>query len=315
MCGATHGHAFEATNDGGLIRPLGLAWSSSCMQGWRDYMEDRHFAVPSLQSGVWQDTAAFAVLDGHGGAQVAEFCLSRLPQAIAEGSPLEKDTALVNAFHKMDELLMGDDRAPAVPQLRGGCAAVVGLISNSEIVIAHAGDCRAVLCRQGETVALTEDHKPGNPSESKRIIAAGGYLTTGSNGDLRVCSDLNLSRAIGDLRFKNNPNLTHSEQIICSTPDVTFIPRTPADEFIVLACDGVWDVITNEAAVAFIRPRLMQCQPGDVDRMSTITSDLLQTCVSPNLSETNGLGGDNLTAMVVSLQVNSSQGAGGRMAR
>mmetsp|Transcript_6149 Transcript_6149/g.10668 ORF Transcript_6149/g.10668 Transcript_6149/m.10668 type:complete len:320 (+) Transcript_6149:85-1044(+) len=313
MCGASHGDAFDARCDGGQSAELGLAWSSARMQGWREYMEDRHFAMSSLPSDAWKGHTVFGVLDGHGGAQVAEFCNSRLTSAIAEGTPSDMSDALVNAFHKMDELLLSERSwSSTSAQVRGGCAAVVCVVSQSSISVAHAGDCRAVLCRSGTTVPLTEDHKPGLPRERKRILAAGGYLTTGSNGDLRVCADLNLSRAIGDLRFKSNSSLMPSEQIICSTPDVMSIPRTPQDEFIILACDGVWDVITNEDAVKFVRPRLHQCPAGNIQRMQSIMSELVHSCVSPNLSETAGLGGDNLTAMLINLQVNDDARAASR---
>mmetsp|Transcript_5284 Transcript_5284/g.12731 ORF Transcript_5284/g.12731 Transcript_5284/m.12731 type:complete len:318 (-) Transcript_5284:166-1119(-) len=310
MCGASHGDALDARSDGGTSSELGLAWSSARMQGWREYMEDRHFAMSSVPSDAWKGHTAFGVLDGHGGAQVAEFCNSKLTSAIAKGIPSDMSDALVNAFHKMDELLLTERSwSSTSSQVRGGCAAVVCIVSQDSISVAHAGDCRAVLCRSGTTVPLTEDHKPGNPLERKRIIAAGGYLTTGSNGDIRVCADLNLSRAIGDLRFKNNASLMPSEQIICSTPDVMTIPRTTVDEFIILACDGVWDVISNEDAVKFVRPRLHRCPTGNIQRMQSIMSDLLHACVSPNLNETAGLGGDNLTALLINLQASEARAA------
>jgi len=65
-------------------------------------------------------------------------------------------------------------------------------------------------------------------------------------GVTRVNGNLNLSRAIGDLKYKGNQHLAASEQIITAQPDVRSVELTPQDRFLLLACDGVWDVLNNQ---------------------------------------------------------------------
>lgn len=307
-----------------------LAWGAASMQGWRISMEDAHFAVPSLNSEGWRDTAGFAVLDGHGGDQVARFCEQNLPEAICAGSPSEPDRALVDAFHRMDELLRAPDiqaqldglRISQAPQRRSlygsdpkwiGCTAVVSLIRSDVVIVANAGDSRAVLCRAGEAVPLSSDHKPNHPVELERISKAGGTVERQQVGTVvqhRVNGNLNLSRSIGDLQYKRNA-LRPEEQMICSTPDVTVYTRTPEDEFIVLACDGVWDVLSNQDAVDLIRKQLPRAGLGPLLAaahlsLSEIAGKVLDSCISPNLASTGGLGGDNMTLVIVALNCDSA---------
>lgn len=79
--------------------------------------------------------------------------------------------------------------------------------------VANAGDSRAVMCRSGKAIALSIDHKPTSDSERKRIEAAGGFVSE-IGGICRVNGNLNLSRAIGDLRYKTNDKIAASKQII-----------------------------------------------------------------------------------------------------
>lgn len=81
------------------------------------------------------------------------------------------------------------------------------------------GDSRAVLSRAGKAVGLSEDHKPASDIERNRIVNAGGFLSE-IGGVCRVNGNLNLSRAIGDLKYKLNLHLTPTEQIITAQPDI-----------------------------------------------------------------------------------------------
>jgi protein phosphatase 1G len=181
-----------------------------------------------------------------------------------------------------------------------GCTAVTVLLTTTEILIANAGDSRAVLCRNGATVALSEDHKPNDPRESERIIRAGGTVEESQGGartHYRVNGNLNLSRAIGDLEYKKNADLTPSEQMITSTPDIVRINRTPQDEFIVLGCDGVWDVLSNEDCVQFVRTRLEEGKS-----LRDICEEIADECLSPDPKATQGIGADNITCIIVDLR-------------
>ena len=128
--------------------------------------------------------------------------------------------------------------------------------------MANAGDSRAVLSRGGETVVLSVDHKPAHPTEYERITKAGGWVSDAG----RVNGNLNLSRSIGDLRYKRNEALEPDEQVITAAPDVRSIELQADDEFCVLACDGIWDVKTSEQVVHFVRARLQRADAAVVAR-------------------------------------------------
>lgn len=181
-----------------------------------------------------------------------------------------------------------------------GCTAVCILLSEKEVVCANAGDSRAVLCRKGQAVPLSYDHKPNDEQEKSRIEAAGGRveeINVGVRVHYRVNGNLNLSRAIGDLEYKKRHDLGPEKQIICSTPDIIVMPLTEDDEFVLLACDGVWDVKTNQQACDFVRERLRAGQ-----EIPKIIEELLDDCLATDPRETNGLGGDNMTCVIVRLR-------------
>ena len=110
------------------------------------------------------------------------------------------------------------------------------MIRNDTIYCANAGDSRAVICNRGNAENLSEDHKPEDKKEKDRIYKAGSTVTEG-----RVDGNLNLSRSIGDLKHKQVPGLPPSEQPITCVPDVKTRKITDGDEFIVVACDGIWE--------------------------------------------------------------------------
>lgn len=112
---------------------------------------------------------------------------------------------------------------------------------------ANVGDSRCVLGNQINTITLTEDHKPELPEEKERIVAAGGFVKFN-----RVNGELAMSRAIGDFRYKLNPELPVQEHQVIAVPDIAIHERTLEDEVAVLACDGVWDVLSNEEVVDFL---------------------------------------------------------------
>lgn len=139
------------------------------------------------------------------------------------------------------------------------------MLGKVQVFVAHVGDCRAVLCNDGVAVQLTEDHKPAVKTEKQRIEAAGGWVHNG-----RVNGSLGVSRSFGDIQFKSftetpgyvngTEDLVNSiwapTQHVISRPEIkNFIVEQPF-EFIILACDGLWDVFDCQEAVNFVRKRL-----------------------------------------------------------
>lgn len=138
------------------------------------------------------------------------------------------------------------------PGKASGCTAVVALMSGRDLYVANAGDSRCVICRDGKVVEMSFDHKPEDDIELARIQNAGGRVTL----DGRVNGGLNLSRAIGDHGYKVNKDLTAEEQMISALPDLKRLILEPSDEFMVLACDGIWNYMTNEEVVGFVKQRI-----------------------------------------------------------
>ena len=124
-----------------------------------------------------------------------------------------------------------------------GCTANVVMIDypSSKIYVANAGDSRCILGRGGNIVPLSFDHKPENQTEIDRIEAAGSVITEG-----RVDGHLNLTRAIGDLKFKKKEGLTPEQFCITSNPDVYEYELTSDCDFILMGCDGIWETKSND---------------------------------------------------------------------
>lgn len=120
------------------------------------------------------------------------------------------------------------------------------------------GDSRAIASINGCVQELSHDHKPNNEQEMKRISAAGGWVEFN-----RVNGNLALSRALGDFVFKRNETKKAEEQIVTALPDIEIKDITKDHEFLVLACDGIWDVMSNEEVLEFVRTRIAQSIPPE----------------------------------------------------
>ncbi|TMX01155.1 hypothetical protein EJD97_025048 [Solanum chilense] len=204
----------------------------------------------------------FGVYDGHGGSQVANYCRDRIHAVLAEElenimANLNDESirqncqdqwknAFTNCFLKVDEEIGGSGNREAVAPETVGSTAVVAIVCSSHIIVANCGDSRAVLCRGKEPMALSVDHKPNREDEYARIEAAGGKVIQW-NGH-RVFGVLAMSRSIGDRYLK---------PWIIPDPEVMFIPRTKDDECLILASDGLWDVMTNEEVCDLARKRIL----------------------------------------------------------
>jgi len=163
------------------------------------------------------------------------------------------------------------------------------LIADNVMYCANAGDSRCVLSTKGEVYEMSHDHKPDNEIERSRIEKAGGYISDG-----RINGNLNLSRAIGDLEYKKDDKIGVNEQLIIACPDLIKRQITSDDEFLVLGCDGIWEIKSNKEIIDFIAQRLYK------DKVSLAVEELLEAIVAPDTS--TGLGCDNMTCIVVKLK-------------
>ncbi|XP_076368076.1 protein phosphatase 1G [Tachypleus tridentatus] len=185
------------------------------------------------------------------------------------------------------EITLTDKEQPGTDS---GCTAVVSVIKGKEMYIANAGDSRCVVCRNGKAIDLSFDHKPEDEPERNRIERAGGHVTP----DGRVNGGLNLSRAIGDHAYKQVTNLSPKEQMITALPDIQTLTIDPdQDEFMVLACDGIWNFMSSQEVVDFIKERL---EPEK--QLSKICEELFDHCLAPDTMG-DGTGCDNMTCIIV----------------
>lgn len=147
------------------------------------------------------------------------------------------------------------------------------------MLIANAGDCRAVLGKRGKAVVLSNDHKPDSTSERLRIERLGGVVFDGYlNGDLSV------SRAIGDWHMKGPEG---SSCPLTAEPELQERVLCEEDEFLILGCDGLWDVMSSQLAVTIARKQLVI--HNDPERCSR---ELVREAL-------NRKARDNLTVVVV----------------
>ncbi|KAG0643847.1 protein phosphatase 2C [Tuber brumale] len=280
-----------------------LAYGISSMQGWRVTMEDAHAAVLDLQkpddpskAGPEGRISFFGVYDGHGGDKVAMFSGENVHKILAKQSAFKDsnyEQALKDGFLATDRAILQD---PQYNDEVSGCTASTALISDTKIYVANAGDSRTVLGVKGRAKPLSFDHKPQNEGEKARICAAGGFVDFG-----RVNGNLALSRAIGDFEFKRSADLPPEQQIVTAFPDVVIHEVSDDDEFLVIACDGIWDCQSSQAVIEFVRRGIAAKQ-----ELHTICENMMDNCLASS-SETGGVGCDNMTMIVVALLRNMTK--------
>ncbi|KAF8545043.1 phosphatase 2C-domain-containing protein [Trichophaea hybrida] len=275
-----------------------LIYGLSSMQGWRISMEDAHAAVLDLQNSdkphkpttLDERLSFFGVYDGHGGDKVALFSGENVHKILSKQSAFESgnfEQALKDGFLATDRAILQDSR---YEDEVSGCTASAALLTNTKIYVANAGDSRTVLGVKGRAKPLSFDHKPQNEGEKARITAAGGFVDFG-----RVNGNLALSRAIGDFEFKKSAQLPPEQQIVTAYPDVVIHDISDDDEFLVVACDGIWDCQSSQAVIEFVRRGIAAKQ-----ELHKICENMMDNCLAAN-SETGGVGCDNMTMLIVGL--------------
>lgn len=255
---------------------------SSC-QGWRMSQEDNHSLILDLPGE--HKAAFFAVYDGHGSAKVSKHASESLWRHLTENDFYLKGQfkeALESAFLTFDREVNESYNAQLA-----GTTAICTLIVDNIVYCANIGDSRAVASVNCQCVPLSHDHKPENPQELKRILAAGGYVLGN-----RVNGNLALSRAFGDFHYKGNDQLPPEQQIVSPCPDINIIELNDDLDFLVLACDGIWDVLSSEEVVEFVISRLERNnEPAPICEQLTIR------CLAPDYELV--IGCDNMTVLLV----------------
>ncbi|XP_021739058.1 probable protein phosphatase 2C 72 isoform X1 [Chenopodium quinoa] len=211
-----------------------------------------------LYQGYGMEDGAFcAVFDGHGGNGhiVSRVVRNQLPSLLLNQRKfMDWNEALVSSFKTMDKEI---NLIETVDCSFSGSTAVIAVKQGEDLIIANLGDSRAVLGTLTENgiqaTQLTKDHKPDVPSEVERIKKANGRVFAHEsqphiqrvwlpNEDV---PGLAMTRAFGNFDMKSYG--------IIVTPEITHRRVTSEDQFLVLACDGVWDVLSNEEVVSIVR--------------------------------------------------------------
>ncbi|XP_057953105.1 probable protein phosphatase 2C 24 [Malania oleifera] len=284
--------------------------------GRRREMEDAVATHPSLcvsGQGSSTDMHYYGVYDGHGCSHVAMKCRDRLHELVKEelenSESLEEwKEAMRRSFSRMDKeatawnelAVLGatcrcELQSPECDAV--GSTAVVAIVTPEKILVANCGDSRAVLCRNGKAVPLSSDHKPDRPDELQRIQGAGGRVIYWDGA--RVLGVLAMSRAIGDNYLK---------PYVSCEPEVTIKDRTAEDECLILASDGLWDVVSNEMACGVARMCLRGKAPppppstgneasGEVSDKACSDASMLLTRLALARRST-----DNISVLVIDLR-------------
>ncbi|OWZ12816.1 hypothetical protein PHMEG_00013958 [Phytophthora megakarya] len=271
--------------------------------GARKHMEDAHtiiqdLCIESLSRLGLHPQSYFAVYDGHGGEEASSFLGDVLHHNIIETffmkktelkplidkSPEELQSMitkrLIDAFERTDEEFLNESERP-----QAGSTATTVFVAGKYMFVSNVGDSRTVMSRGGKAERLSNDHKPSRSDEAQRIRDTGGFVIHG-----RIMGELAVSRAFGDAPFKTfdlpeppkeevdskprseydsqelpvNPNDILKGPLVIPTPEITVTELTEECEFVMLASDGLYDVLKDQEAVDFMRQKIAQL--GDVQR-------------------------------------------------
>lgn len=229
----------------------GIKIGACGIRGRRSSMEDQHVVV-----NLDDDHTLLGVFDGHGGPETSTWlhrnfvthfvATTKWQEYKVSGEVSLLAGAFENTFVNLDNLLRlsGEDA-------RSGSCANVCLVTPGHFVCANLGDSRCILgsndgCAE---VALSVDHKPECEEEERRIVAAGGVVSFVKGDVYRVNGQIAVSRSIGDFIMKDQDHLSPAEQFLSCIPHVIIQPRSADHDLLILACDGMWDVLSNDMAL------------------------------------------------------------------
>lgn len=266
-CGELFARSANQANDSSLItrcesydklsvyQPI-LSWGSYATCGRRETMEDTHFILPHICDE--KDVYAFGIFDGHRGAAAAEFSSKAVPTVLQSSSfMVSPANALAEAFIKTDAAFREEldsyrkSNRCIQKDWHPGCTAIAALIVRNKLFIANIGDCRAILCRASNPVALSKDHVASCLQERERVIREGGHVNWQVDTWRVGLSALQVTRSIGDDDLK--PAVT-------AEPEITESTLSAEDEFLVMASDGLWDVISSRDVINIIKDTVKE--PG-----------------------------------------------------
>lgn len=256
-------------------------------KGRRSKMEDTIIACPDVgnfcsvsQREHLPDTRAFfSVFDGHNGAHAAGFASEHLMSFVLkqDSFPNDMHTAMKEGFLLTDREYF---KSCSIDEHKeSGTTALAALLWGRRLVIANAGDSRAVLSRKGKAIELSRDHKPKCKIEHQRIKKCGGYVCD----EGYLCGELGVARAFGDFHLLQYKDLEKQDGPFTCEPEIQEHLLEPEDEFLILGTDGLWDVLPSQRAVELAR--MMLREHNDPAKCAVqLVQAALELCTSDNVS-------------------------------
>ena len=284
----------------------GYAYNTS-MGKYRDYNEDTITATKILN-----DTYFFAVYDGHGGNGCSLFLKENLHKYIKSFSK----EGINDAVNIVENIFLNEialDKSGFENDHSGSCA-IMALINKNKLLVANIGDSRLVLFKKNSLFFITEDHKPNSPKEKTRIEKAGGsiYQTqtpipiyqNGKKIDIpwRVNPGrLSVSRTFGDIEAKNE-NFGGKKNIVVAVPDITEIELDDDFNLLVIGCDGIFDVLSNEQILECVKIVIKEKNVKDLNEInvSELCGDIADMIIKSSLALDSF---DNVSCIVVAFNL------------
>lgn len=279
---------------GGLSQDGKFSYGYASCPGKRSSMED--FYETRIDGIDGEVIGLFGVFDGHGGARAAEYVKQNLFSNLIKHPNFISDTksAIADAYSHTDSEFLKSENSQ---NKDAGSTASTAILVGDRLLVANVGDSRAVICRGGHAIAVSRDHKPDQKDERQRIEEAGGFVMWA--GTWRVGGVLAVSRAFGDRLLK---------QYVVADPEIKEERVDSSLEFLILASDGLWDVVTNEEAVSMVKPikepeegakRLMQeaYERGSSDNITIVIVRFLANDLSSSSSSSSSRDASSTAAV------------------
>ncbi|XP_065188652.1 protein phosphatase 1F-like [Sycon ciliatum] len=279
--------------------PLNCKWlwnvSAQAIRNRRRKMEDRHLVMPYLEilseAKSIPPTSLYAVFDGHRGADAAEFSATHLPSILLENDHFESDLmmAMEESLRELDRQFI--DYSQSKGNIKAGCTAVIVCVRHAHMYCAWLGDSQLLIATRGDDGArlVTTPHTASSEAEQSRIDALGGICIQAS-GSWRVSGQLAVSRAIGDCDLK---------KYLVSDCDKMSVEISNDVDYIVLACDGVWDA--KDISLHTMHTTIHQCR-------TTVAGEQLSSEAAKALVDlARTASDDNITAIVVDMRGYAAQ--------
>ena len=277
----------------------------------RNYNEDT-ICVQKINSKIEQIFYFFGIFDGHGGKGCSSYLKNNLYKYIKEFSPSSLEKAIYEAENEfLNNYAL--DKEENVKDVSGSCG-IMAIIKQNKLIIANIGDSRILLFKNGKIFFETEDHKPNSKKEKERIINSGGQIYQSTpllqiNHKIHLPwrvlpGRLSVSRTFGDLLAKSE-KFGGKSGVIIPSPDVTEFDLDENFDFMVIGCDGIFDVISNEQIydiwkIILNEDRYKDFEYEEID-INGLCGDFADAIIKSSLFKNSY---DNLSCIVIVFNIN-----------